>query len=124
LQSEGVQAFGRADVAEQLGLSQAQREQIAKIQQDVLQWRPDPAGLRNPQELCQGEWRECVAQMREEGEQFRQKVEQAKDDALAVLNPAQKEQWEKMQGKKFAFPQFQGFGRTSGFGKASSRHGP
>jgi hypothetical protein len=102
LQSEGVRAFERTDVADKLGLSQAQREKIAKIQQE-WQFRPDQTWLHKLQEIPKEGGHEVLAEIREEGEKFRQKEEKAKDDTLAVLSLEQKEQWEKMQGKKFAW---------------------
>ena len=100
LQSEGVRAFERPEVADTLGLSQAQREKIAKIQQE-WPFRPDQTGLHTLQELPKEGGHEVLAEIREEGEKVRQKEAKAKDDTLAVLSLEQKEQWEKMQGKKF-----------------------
>jgi hypothetical protein len=99
LQTEGVDAFRRDEIAEKLGLTQDQKDKIAKIQEES---RPDPNAFRNFRDASEEERRQAFAQMRE-------RREKAQADILAVLTASQKESWEKMQGKKFDFPQ-RGFG--------------
>jgi hypothetical protein len=109
LQREGIRAFGRDDVAEKLGLSAEQREKINAIFESL---RPDPSQFRNFnfQNLSD----EDRAKLREQGEQMRQKGEQARTDIVNLLTPEQKEKWEAMQGKKFDFPPSRGFGGGPG----------
>ncbi len=107
LQQENVVAFNRDDIAKKLGLTQEQRDKIKKIQEDG---RPQGAGggFQNFQNMSDEERREFFTKMREQ----REKVN---TDLLAVLTADQKTNWEKMQGKKFEFPQPQ-FGRPGGGG--------
>ena len=92
IQSEGGSALVRAEVAEKLGLEQAQKDKIKQIQQQNAS--TDRASLRN---ATQEERRKAFAEARERREKMNA-------DLLAVLTPAQKESFEKMQGEKFEFP--------------------
>ena len=103
LQRAGVAALERPDIAEKLVLTQEQKDKMKKIRDDS---RPDPSAFANFQNMSDEERREAFTKMREKGEK-------ANADILAVLTAEQKETWTKMQGKKFEFPQQQGFG---GFG--------
>ena len=104
LQSEGVAALARADVAQKVGLSDEQRQKIEKTQKDLEDlWR----SMRN---ASQEERQQAFSNMREQREK-------ANGDILAMLSPAQKDSWDKIQGKKFEFPQPRGFGgRPAGDG--------
>jgi Spy/CpxP family protein refolding chaperone len=93
LQREGGTALERAEVADKLGLTQEQKDKIHKISQEA---RGGRAGAG--QGASQEERRQAASQARER----RQK---ANDEISTVLTPAQKENWGKMQGKKFEFPQ-------------------
>jgi hypothetical protein len=91
LQRDGGSSLARADVAEKLMLDQAQKDQIKKIQADnPAPPRPD----RNASQADRDSFRTAAREQRE-------KLNTA---LLAVLTPAQKEAFEKMQGAKFAFP--------------------
>lgn len=86
LQRSGPAALGRADVAEKLNLTDAQKESIRSISQAQQQEMRDlrQNGGADPEE---------IAKMREEtGKKL-----------LAVLNEAQRKQWEGMLGKPFKF---------------------
>lgn len=97
IQREGAGSLARTEVAEKLGLDQAQKDQLAKIQTDsrTSTNRPDF------QNATQEERAKLMAEARERRE---------KTDAtmLAVLKPEQKKSFEKMHGTKFTFPQRQG----------------
>lgn len=92
LQRDGAGSLARAEVAEKLGLDQAQKDQIKKIQADSV-----PAERPNLQNATQEERQKFAAEARER----REKTSAA---TLAVLTAAQKEVFEKMQGAKFTFP--------------------
>ena len=96
IQREGVGALDRAEVAEKLGLTQEQKDKIRKIREES---RSDRGGFdRN---ASREERDKAAAQSRE-------RREKANGNILAVFTTQQKETWEKMQGKKFDFPQRQG----------------
>jgi hypothetical protein len=101
LQREGVDSLSRDEVAKKLGLSEAQRAKLKKIQDDARS--ADQDFFRNMRNLSDEERREAFTKMREQRDKRRA-------DLLAVLSDAQKESWEKMQGKKFEFPPPRGFG--------------
>lgn len=103
LQRAGVGAFIRPDIAEKLDLTQEQKDKMQKIREAA---QPDPSAFANIRDLSEEERREVFTKMREKGEK-------ANADILNVLAAEQKETWTKLQGKKFEFPQQQGFG---GFG--------
>ncbi len=92
LQLEGPGALARDEVAAKLKLDQAQKDKIKKIQEDG---RPSERfDFRN---ASQEERRKYFAEARER----REKTNAA---LLAVLTPAQKESFEKLQGEKFEMP--------------------
>ena len=95
LQREGAWAFARPEVTEKLALTQEQKDKLRKIVQESL---PEQGSLPDLKNASKEDRRAALAKMRE-------KAEKAKADALAVLSPEQKETWQKMQGKKFDFPQ-------------------
>ena len=84
LQNEGGTALSRSSVAEKLSLTDEQREKLKQIEADS-QPRIDVPG---PPDFGRRE-------------QERQKQLQ---EMLAVLNAAQKSQWDEMIGKPFSFP--------------------
>jgi hypothetical protein len=96
IQREGASSLARMEVAEKLGLDQAQKDQIAKIQSENT-----PNARPNFQNATQEEREKWMAEARER----REKTDAA---LVAVLTDAQKEAWEKLQGTKFTFPQQQG----------------
>ncbi|HEX6985435.1 MAG TPA: hypothetical protein VF170_08660, partial [Planctomycetaceae bacterium] len=100
LQREGAAALARPDVAEKLGLTQEQRDKIAKIQEEI---RPRFVNFRD---MTDEQRREFFAQLQE-------RREKAEADTLAVLTEEQKEKWIDLKGKEFAFPE-RGFGPGGG----------
>ncbi|MCO5296631.1 MAG: hypothetical protein M9921_07225 [Fimbriimonadaceae bacterium] len=92
LQLQGARALNRPDVADKVGLSETQRDQIREIQQTAMQGmrgqfggngqRPDPQQMR--------------AQMEKMQKEIDAKI-------LAVLNGQQKSKWQSMLGKAFKF---------------------
>jgi Spy/CpxP family protein refolding chaperone len=105
LQAMGPTAFLQPEVADELKLSQEQRSRLQGIvMQQMQQLREQFQGGG------QGQGAPNFQQMRE----------QAEKQMLEVLTPAQREQWQQMQGKPFAFeggrPMFWG-GGAGGFGQ-------
>ena len=94
LQTEGVGALSRAEVADKVGLTQEQKDKIAKIREAA---RPDPGSFQRGGNASQ-EDRQKAAQ------EFLARREKTNAEVLAVLTPTQKDTWDKMQGKKFDFP--------------------
>ena len=93
IQAVGAAALMAPEVAEQLKLEQAQKEKIQKIQQES---RPtERFDFRN---ASQEERQKYLQEARE-------RREKTNKELLAVLTAEQKEAFEKMQGKKFEFPQ-------------------
>ncbi len=86
LQRGGVGSLLRDEVGKQLKLSNEQRDKLRELIEQ------NPRFLASPDQ--------------------RQKVEM---DAIAVLSATQKEQWSKLKGADFKFPE-QGFGSPGGFG--------
>ena len=94
IQREGANSLARAEVAEKVSLEQAQKDQIKKIVDDVK-----PTDFGAFQNATQEERQKLMAEIREQREKTNTAI-------LAVLTPAQKESFEKMQGAKFTFPEF------------------
>ena len=106
MQREGAGAFGREEIAKELGLSKEQQDKIRKIQEDS---RPQGGGgAANVQNLSDEERRELRTKMQE-------RVQKAQKDMLVVLTEEQKKKWEAMKGKEFKFPEGRG-----GFGGAGA----
>ena len=106
VQRESAASLGRAEVAEKVGLSQDQRSKVRKILDDL-----ETANLglfRNMRDLPREEQRQVFTKQREQREK-------ADAEILGTLTAEQKERWQKMQGKKFDFPQ-RGFGGDAGGG--------
>jgi len=99
-QQENVRAFNRDEVAKKLELSQEQRDKIRKLQEAA---RPQPGAFPDFRNMSEDERGEFFRKMREQAEKTNTEI-------LNVLTASQKETWAKMQGKKFEFPAFQGFG--------------
>jgi hypothetical protein len=100
LQRRGIEALGDEEVVAALKLSDEQKENLTKIntetdskQQALIQEVLGGGGDRNAV-------REKIQALRKE----------MGDKALAVLSDAQREQFEKMKGAKFTFPQMRGLG--------------
>jgi hypothetical protein len=102
LQRDGVAALARPEIAEKLGLTE---DQVASIRRIQDQSRPRVPGGFNP-EQSEEDRRAMFDRMREQREK-------ADSDILAVLSEAQRDQWQRMQGKPFEFPMF-GFGGRGG----------
>jgi hypothetical protein len=102
LQRDGVMALNREEVAKKIGLTQEQREKMAKIQEDARN-AAGAGGFPNFQQMSEEERTEWRNKMTE-------RFEKTKADILAVLTTEQRSTWEKMQGKKFDFPPPPGFG--------------
>lgn len=98
LQRQGAGALARPEVAKQLGLSDEQKEKIAKIQESTRV---------NFRELSDEERQKAFAEMP-------QKQEKARSEILALLTDDQKAKWSEMKGKEFTFPQFGGPGGGPG----------
>jgi hypothetical protein len=95
LQREGVAALERPEVAEKLGLTAEQKERIGKLRAEA---RGDRGGPESRRDASREERRQAATEAR-------QRREQANASILGVLTPQQKENWEKLQGAKFEFPQ-------------------
>ncbi len=95
IQSEGVSALARAEVADKLSLTQEQKDKIAKIRESS---RGERGGFGNQGNASQEDRQKAFAEAKE-------KRDKANGEILAVLTAKQKESWEQMQGKKFDFPQ-------------------
>jgi hypothetical protein len=120
IQTTGVYAsLNRAEVADQLKLSQDQKDKVAKIRDDNRPQfgRGGPGGGQRPQGQ-DGQRPDPQAAFAE----FRARREKANTEALAILNADQKTAFEKMQGTKFEFPAPQ-FGRGPGGGQGGQRPG-
>ena len=96
IQRDGAGSLARAEIAEKLGLDQAQKDQVKKIRADNA-----PTNRPNFQNATAEELQKFATEARER----REKINTA---LLAVLTSAQKESFEKLQGAKFTFPQPQG----------------
>lgn len=92
IQKEGARTFTWPNVAEKLGLDQAQKDQINKIRTDNAKKQVILSGL-SPEERKKAQ---------DEANSHREKV---KAELLTVLTADQKEAFQKMQGTKFAFPE-------------------
>ncbi|HUQ68136.1 MAG TPA: hypothetical protein VM165_01360 [Planctomycetaceae bacterium] len=115
IQREGaVAALSRAEVAEQLKLSQDQKDKVAKINEANRGGGFGGGGQRpagGGQPAAGGQQPDREAMMAE----FRARREKTEGEALAVLTAEQKTSFEKMKGAKFEFPAPQfGGGRGPG----------
>lgn len=95
LQREGAMAIARPPVAEQLGLSDEQREKVRSI---LASTRPQRGQERpNFGELSREERQKLM-------EERRAQREKAESEVVAVLTDEQKAKWSEMQGEDFEFP--------------------
>ncbi len=92
IQIQGGGAINNPKVAKHLGLDQAQKDQLKKIQADNA-----PSTRFDFQNATQEELQKFMSEARERREKLNAAL-------LAVLTPAQKKTFEKMQGEKFTFP--------------------
>jgi hypothetical protein len=104
VQRGGAWGLARPEVADRVGLSEEQREKIRSITQAAFGDRGSFANFRN---MSESERAEARTKMRERGEKLAA-------DIQALLTPEQRTTWEKMQGKKFDFPQREFGGRPGG----------
>ncbi len=110
LQQQGASAISRPEVAEKLGITEAQHEQIREIMESNRQnMRPPQGG--------QGE-RPDPEQMRAEMEKNREALNRK---IVAVLSNSQKTAWQSMLGKAFKIVNPQG---GPGFGGPGGPGGP
>ena len=108
LQAMGPTAFLQPEVADELKLTQEQRSRLQGIvMQQMQQLREQFQGGG----FGQGQGAQSFQQIRE----------QAEKQMLEVLTPAQRQQWQQMQGKPFQFeggrPMLWGGGGAGGFGQ-------
>lgn len=104
IQQAGVMALSRPEVSEKLKLSDEQKTKIRDLAS-----AGGPGGGRggfNPN-ATQEERQKAM-------EEARARREKMNADVLAVLTAEQKKSFEDMQGKKFEFPAFGGFGGPGG----------
>lgn len=101
LQRAGIAAIAGANVAGKLGLSQEQKDKVAKLVADV---RPGGPGGGNFGQLSDEERRAAF-------QKFRETREKLETELQNVLTTDQKSTWEKLQGKKFEFPRLGPGGR-------------
>jgi Spy/CpxP family protein refolding chaperone len=93
IQREGTSSLERAEVVAKLGLDDAQKEKLKKIQAES-----NSAGGFDFQNATQEERQKYQAEARE-------RREKRDTELLAVLTADQKAAFEKMKGEKFEFPQ-------------------
>ncbi|MBI1903893.1 MAG: hypothetical protein HYS13_22555 [Planctomycetia bacterium] len=112
LQRQGIASLSTPAVAEKLGLTQEQKDKIAKLGEDRRAAFGAGGGF-NPN--ATDEERRAA---REKAQKATQKYE---TDMAAVLTADQKASWEKMLGAKFDFPQQRG---GFGAGRPGAAGGP
>ena len=102
LQARGAGALTDAKVLQELGLSDAQKERLAKLRDRMEQERRGMFGQGggDPQKMSEEQRRARFGEMRQKMEKLTKEIT---DEAMSILTPAQKEKLEKMQGKKFEF---------------------
>lgn len=101
LQARGATALIDARVLQELGVSDAQKERLAKLRERMEQERRSMMNQGNDLRNMNEEQRRArMGEMRARVEKLTKEIT---DDALSVLTPQQKEKLEKMQGKKFDF---------------------
>ena len=102
LQQQGLRALTTNAVVEKLGLTQQQRDEIAKLTQPsssfgrggVQDRTTNPA---NPNGPAAERFRQAVEETNKRAAETREKI-------LAVLTPEQKAKWSEMTGETFKFP--------------------
>jgi hypothetical protein len=108
IQQGGLRSLGRPDVQTSLKLSQDQKNRIGEaLQGEGEAMRAVFQGFQPGQQPS--------PEQREANMKKMQEVRSATDTKLnTILSPAQKQQFEAMQGAKFTFPPFRGFGGPGG----------
>jgi Spy/CpxP family protein refolding chaperone len=111
-QLEGVAVLLRSEVRKQIGLDDAQEQQLQKIADDargkMREFMPRFGG-RNGNGDQSGD-RDAMQKIREKMEEFRAQVEK---DSMAVLNAEQKQKLAELMGKPFELDR-SAFGRRDG----------
>ncbi len=100
LQQQGPRAFSANSVAEKLGLSQEQRDEIAKRNQQVFGDASDRSRTTtapNPTVPTQDRLQQALEEGSKRSAETREKI-------LALLTPEQKAKWSEMTGESFKFP--------------------
>ena len=100
LQQQGLRVFNTNQVAEKLGLSQEQRDEIAKLTRSVPSFGRDRGTAIPPPTQttpAADRFRQIVEEANKRAEETREKI-------LAVLTPEQKANWSEMTGESFKFP--------------------
>lgn len=105
LQQQGLRAFSTNSVAEKLGLTQTQRDEIAKLNQRGSFFgkgspRDQTADPPNPNASPQDRFQQAI-------EDANKRATETRDKILAVLTPEQKAKWSEMTGATFKFPSHQ-----------------
>lgn len=95
LQREGTTALARPEVADKLGLSQEQKDSVAKT---IEAYRSQSSFPSNFRDLSDEERDKYF-------DEARQRREKVQAELLALLTDQQKTNWEAMQGEKFTFPE-------------------
>ncbi len=102
LQQQGLRALTTNAVAEKLGLTQQQRDEIAKLTQSSSSFGRGGVQDRttnppNPNVPAAERFRQAVEEANKRATETREKI-------LAVLTPEQKAKWSEMTGEPFKFP--------------------
>lgn len=102
LQQQGLRALTSKAVVEQLGLTQQQRDEIAKLTQPSSSFgrggdRDRTTNPPNPNVPAAERFRQAVEEANKRAAETREKI-------LAVLTPEQKAKWSEMTGEPFKFP--------------------
>ncbi len=104
LQQQGVRALERAEVAEELGITDAQKADMQKVREEI---EAKMQAMREERRGQQGPPSE------ERMAEFRKMREEAEAKVMAVLTDAQKQKLRDMMGEPFEMPPME-FGRGPG----------
>ena len=115
LQLAGAQALSRPEVAEKLGLSDDQKTKLKDLADDAQQKRMDLFSSGPPSDQ---------QEMQDRMQKVQKISADQKEKAMAVLTADQKQELEKMQGKKFDFDMSQMMPRGGFGGGAPPAGGP
>jgi hypothetical protein len=110
LQIGGGAALSRPEIADKLGLSDEQKKKLQKLSEDAQQKRMDLFSAGPPSD---------PQEMQDRMQKVQKINDEQKASAMEILTAEQKDQFNKMQGKKFDFDPMQlmrGFGRGAGGG--------
>lgn len=100
LQQQGLRVLTSYAVAEKLGLTKAQRDEIAKLTQPTSRFSTDrdrTATPRDPNLPTRDRFQQARDEATKHAAETREKV-------LAVLTPDQKTKWSELTGEPFQFP--------------------